>query len=252
MKTQKVKITIRKNNFSRKTKEEMWEVYQTYYTYQREAFMQRIAQNTHFAMYHVNGKLIGFTGIRIDRQRIEGKKRLFIYFCQSVIEQAFRGKSLIQQTGLRLIGRLAGELLTCKAYFWADASTYRAYLVFAKSLQEYYPCRTSPTPTPVKSMVKYLGERHFGDTYSSITGTIHKPAHYVNDFSLSISTEKLSDPDIRFYLGANPLHNQGNDLLVMAPVSRGNVGRLLRRFLKKAWRFQPFFAWKGHTALPVM
>jgi hypothetical protein len=235
MKTANVKVTIRSNDFDQTTQEEMWSIYQNFYSCSYKSFMSRIARNNYFAMYTANAKLVGFTSLRVDHQILEDKKHLFFYFEQTVIDQAYRGESLIQQTGLKLIVRFAGKLLTSKAYFWADALTYQTYLGFTKSLTEYYPSRKSGTPPPAKQMLNYLGDKHFGNTYSAVTGIIYQATEYGNAPSERISSEQLADPDIRFYVGSNPFYIRGNGLLVMAPLTKKNLKQLLTSFLRSMY-----------------
>jgi len=234
MKKAKIKVQIVTNDFSAATKEEMWTVYSKFYDYTKEYFMQRIEKNNYFSMYTVDGKIVGFTGLRIDRTRINGRKRLLIYFGQTIIDHAYRGKSLIPTTGAKLCLRYLPEILTSKTYFWADCLTYKAYLVFAKTLEQYYPTYKEELSPDAKSVIDFIGQRHYSDTYCPSTGTVKKDTVVVNDSSTTrIPMKYRQDQDIRFFTKANPLFMEGHGLITLGPVNLTNFGILMKRLFQK-------------------
>ncbi len=130
MKLSTKKVIITQGGFSPETTEYLWSLYHKYYAYSKESFLERMEKNNFFALYIVDGFLVGFTGLRINRATIHGKKRFFIYFGQTVIDKAHRGKSLIPLTGVKLCKMFFKDLLRSKAYFWAECLSYKAYLIF--------------------------------------------------------------------------------------------------------------------------
>ncbi|NRB53245.1 MAG: hypothetical protein HRU41_36655 [Saprospiraceae bacterium] len=234
MKNTKIKVQIVSNDFSTATKEEMWTVYSKFYDYSKEYFMQRIHKNNYFSLYTVDGKIIGFTGLRIDRPRIQGRRHLLIYFGQTIIDHAYRGKSLIPTTGAKLCLRYLPEMLTSKTYFWADCLTYKAYLVFAKTLEQYYPSYKEALPSKTKTVIDFIGQRHYSGTYCSTTGTVRKDTVVVNDASTTrIPMKYRQDQDIQFFTQANPLFMEGHGLLTLGPVNFTNFGILMKRLFQK-------------------
>lgn len=234
MKNAKIKVQIVSNEFSTSTKEEMWAVYAKYYDYSKEYFMQRLEKNNYFSLYTINGKIVGFTGLRIDRTEIKGKKRLLIYFGQTIIDKAYRGKSLIPTTGAKLCLRYLPEMLTSKTYFWADCLTYKAYLVFAKTLEQYYPSYKEPLSPDAKAVIDFIGQRHYAATYCAETGTVRKDTVVVNDATTThIPMKYRQDPDIHFYTQANPLFMEGHGMIALGPVNLTNFGILMKRLFQK-------------------
>lgn len=231
MKVSTKKVIISRGDFSPETIEYMWSLYENYYAYSKESFLERMKKNNYFALYLVDGFLVGFTGLRINRTYINGKKRLFIYFGQTVIDKAHRGKSLIPLTGIKLCKLFFWDLCCSKAYFWADCLTYKAYLVFRKTLADCYPSHRKALDKDTQAIRDYIGKTHYPDSYCPHTGTIHKFVNWVADESVTIDSEKLRDPDIRFFAQANPQHDQGHGLLTLAPISFLNVILMTKRFL---------------------
>jgi hypothetical protein len=211
-------------------KAEMWRVYKSFYHYTEQDFMERIPRNTHFSLYLHGGKIVGFTGLRIDKTNLKGRRQLLIYLGQTVIARQYRGQSLLPATCLLLALKYWKELLTSGVWCWYDALSYKAYLACAKCATDYYPSRRVETPTQVREMRDFVGEARYGDAYCARTGTVEKEANYLNDASVNIFEEDMYDPDVAFFAKANPHHSDGHGLLVFAPFNRRNVFNLAVRY----------------------
>lgn len=234
MKKAKVKVRLVSNDFSETTKEEMWQLYRQYYHYSKEDFMQRIAKNNYYSMYRSEGRLVGFTGLRIHRMKGRTGRKLLIYYGQTVIEKEFRGKSLLPRTAGKLCLRFFWDLITSKVFFWADCLTYKAYLVFAKTVEEYYPSYKKQNPAEIKQILDRIGMMNYRDTYCPETGTVKKDKVLVNDkTSFSIRPEYARDPDVTFFQQANPNYISGHGLITLTPMNWKNISLIFERLIWK-------------------
>lgn len=216
-------------------KAEMWAVYRGFYHYSEAYFMERISRNTHFSLYLHAGQIVGFTGLRIDKTRLNGRRQLLLYFGQTVIARAFRGQSLIQTTALLLVLKYWKAWVLSDVWFWYDALSYKAYLASAKCAHEMYPsCRR--TMTGIARQVRdFAGKTWYGEAYCPRTGTVAKPANVLNDAAVHISPDDLDNPDVAFFARANPRYAEGYGLLTFVPVNMANMGVLFRRYWKRWW-----------------
>ena len=226
-------VIIEQRVLSHSQKEEMWGIYKNYYHYSRAYFMERMKKSTHFSLYLNDGKIGGFTGLRINNFKACRKNNLLIYFGQTVIAHELRGKSLIPVTGFKLILKYWKTLLTSEAWFWYDALSYKAYLVSAKTLTEYYPSCHLKTPIKTKVLMDTVGRHYYADNYCPKTGTVSKASNYLNDATVNIFENDLKDREIAFFAKANPGYKLGHGLLTFAPINWTNIKLLANRFLKK-------------------
>ncbi|MEO0337925.1 MAG: hypothetical protein AAF242_01800, partial [Bacteroidota bacterium] len=233
MRTSKIKIEITTNELSEATKIEMWNLYQNYYNYSRDYFMKRIHRNNYFSIYRVDGKIVGFTGLRINRTSVGDKQYLLIYVGQTIIDRAFRGNALIPRTAVKLLMKYWKDLVRGRIYFWADALTYKAYLVFAKTVHEFYPTYKKPTPKTVKTLLDFVGDEYYAEAYNVATGTIKKNTVFVNDQSTIIDQHLETDPDVLFFAQANPEYINGHGLLTITPMHSRNYLVMLRKCIIK-------------------
>ena len=230
------KVLITTNQLSESTKEEMWRIYESYYNYERSAFMARIVKNNYYAFYIHNEELVGFTGLKIDDVQFNNRKVFLIYFGQTIILDGFRGKSLIPITGFKLFLKFWNKFLFSEMYFWADALCYKPYLVFAKTLDEYFPSYKSPLSKEAKEVIDYIGHTHYADSYDPGTGTVRKDLNLVRDPASVIKEKDRQDPDIRFFEEANPDHPSGRGLITLGPGNAKNIKLLLYRYIRSFYQ----------------
>jgi hypothetical protein len=229
----RIKIELCGNDLAEQVIAEMWSVYQPFYHYSETSFRERIDRNTHYALYRQNGRIVGFTGLRIQKIDLANEKFLTVYFGQTVVTNQVRGCGLINRTGLLIIAKFWSSFLSRKVVFWADALTYRAYLVFAKNLQECYPRRDQLLPLNMRKLRDHLGYTNYGDRYCPMTGTVAKDHFLVNDPQMIIAEEKLRDPDVYLFAQANPNYLQGSGLLTMGPSTWSNLAFMVKKALGK-------------------
>lgn len=89
MKTQVV--LLEQQSLTHAQKAEMWSIYKGFYNYSEEHFMERIHRNTHFSLYLHDGKIVGFTGLRIDKTKVNGRRQWLMYLGQTVVTRQYRG-----------------------------------------------------------------------------------------------------------------------------------------------------------------
>lgn len=207
----------------------MWQLYKKYYSYSRDYFMDRIHSNNYFSFYTQGGKVVGFTGLRINRTEINDRQCLLIYFGQTIIDENYRGKALIPRTGTKLMLRYWKDLIKGNLFVWADALSYKAYLVFAKTLKEYYPGYEKPTPDRISQLINFVGYEYYETTFDASSGTVRKDTVFVSDPSIRIDRDREQDLDVLFYAGANPDYIKGHGLITMAPMHSKNY---MTMFLK--------------------
>jgi hypothetical protein len=233
MKKAKIQVTITTNELNEATKEEMWQVYHQYYHYSREYFMQRIHRNNYFSFYRVDGRIVGFTGLRINRTEVYDKECLLIYFGQTIISKHHRGNALIPRTAVKLFLKYWKDLVRGRIYVWADALTYKAYLVFAKTLKEFYPTYKSAMPVHVKALINFVGDEYYGETFCLNTGTVRKDTVFVNDPTTLINARQEKDKDVLFYAQSNPNYIKGHGLITLAPMTGKNYLYLILKCIRK-------------------
>lgn len=246
----KTQIRILSNqSLSQENKQQMWVMYKRFYNYSKEAFMQRFAKNNYYAIYYQEKQLVGFSGLRIQEVKMDKRNRIFIYFGQTIVDPAFRGKSLMRLTGIKLLGKFLSQIITSEIYFWADSLTYKAYLSFCKSADNCFPSRKQNVCADKQKIMDFLGKTNYGDNYCPKTYTVKKDQIWVNDSSVSIDNVALKDPDVQFFVNSNPNYAIGHGLITVIQFNFKDLYLSLMRHAQKKWanRTKVYENWK--TAL---
>ncbi len=229
----KITVTIQKNELRAATIYEMWTLYQNCYHCDYETFIKKLKTSNYISFYKQADKIIGFICIEAVRQELGGRNCLLLRFGQVMIDRAHRGKSLIPITGVKLFRLFWKDFLFGQTYFWADALTYKSYLVFAKTLTEFYPSYQQTTPYQVKEVIDFIGTTRYGKDYNPILGTVYKHFKFVNDFTTEVQTKYREDKDIQFFASVNARHEEGHGLITIAPASLKNLILLAKRYVQK-------------------
>lgn len=215
-------------------KQEMLDLYATYYEVEEEKFFTRFESNNYYALYMDGDRIVGFTGIRLKDVALSTRTVQTIYLGQTVLCADFRGRSRLPRTCTLLIARAFVKNPLRPIFVWCDSLTYKPYLLFANSLQEFYPSRHQPTEGEAKELMDHLGAYYYGDSYDSETGTVYKAQNVISDFTAIITPEKRQHPDIQFFVEANPNHFLGHGLLTLTPMHWKNFAFLVKKCIRKA------------------
>lgn len=213
--------------------QDMWSLYANYYQVSQQSFFDRFKTNDLYALYTYGKQIVGFTGFRMKMVETEQGRCQALYIGQTVMDSKFRGQSLLPRTCCLLFAKHFLTNPRCPIYVWCDALTYKPYLLFANSLNTYFPTRHQATPPREKAIINQLGKHYYGDNYNEEQGTVRKSANVISDPSVIITMENRLNPDIDFFARANPGHAQGHGLLTIARIDWSNFFFLLKKCLKK-------------------
>lgn len=250
MKTKVLLIEQRKLTVSQK--ERMWEIYQGYFNHSRSYFTERMSQNTHFSLYFNDGKIDGFTGLRIDKFEYEGRKRFIIYYGPTLLPPGVNGALLMPSTASQLMAHYWKELMLCDSWIWFDALSYKPYLVASKNMDTLYPSIHGPIPQTAKRLIDHVGVVNYGASYCPLTGTVTNSDKVITRKTCDIYPRLMENPDVAFFAKANPGWGEGNGLLTFMPLDRRNIYRLYSTYFKMylaSWKTRvSIFSKKGHLA----
>lgn len=230
----KIKTGVIKGEEVKALKNQMWNLYSTYYEVDQASFFARIDSNDYYAIYTKNEELVGFTGLRLRTFDLEGEKVMTLYLGQTVMRSDCRGRSLMPRTCSILFAQHFLKNPTMPIYAWCDSLTYKPFLLFSNSLKKSYPSRREETPSKVKSLINQLGHHYYKDNFDPETGTVYKQNNIIDDPSAIITAaDRQKNADIDFFAKANPGHAKGHGLITIAPINFTNFLFLVKKCLKK-------------------
>jgi len=216
----------------------MFELLRAHYdNVSREAFLRDLSEK-HWVIalsLEETGEIVGFsTQMLFGHEGAEGRV-LVLFSGDTIIDREHWG-------GLELpmaFGRMAlsiergfpGEIcywfLICKGY-----KTYRYLPVY---FREFYPSCGSEVPPYEANLMRSLATRKFGDYYHPGSGVVSfgSDAPHVKAGVADVTDDLLKDPHVAFFVGANPGHARGEELVCLARFHVDNIRPRVAGMLRK-------------------
>ena len=184
-----------------------------------------------------HGRLVGFCGVHLFDKRVMGRRWLILR-AEAGLLPTYRGRGCTLRFGLRqmLLCRLrhpfAPMALFCTL---VHPSSYR---LLASHFPEMAPLPGRPVPPATQAMMRALVEAFeeppvaWGDEGLCEVGWITRDSE--QDHQAWAASDA---PAVRFFITRNPGYRQGVGLVVLVPLSWGNLLRSVWSSLRRAGRY---------------
>lgn len=222
--------------------ENMWQIYQQYYACERRFFVSRLPNHNAFALFLCDNRLVGFTGIKRLKTRLEnGKKALLLGLAITAINRDFRNQGLIEKTVVTLYCRERLKHPFLPIYNWSTAASYKPYLMFANNLKEYYPNATNIQSSFYQHLEKVIFDNYFQGCEID-NGVVYQQGFRITDNSVLLCTYRnTSNAAFVFYKqryeGSRPLKRmEVKCICTIAPTNLKNLCYWLGRFTQKQFK----------------
>lgn len=183
------------------------------------------------------GEPVGFsTLMRLDTT-VDGEPVVALFSGDTVIRPEYANdRQFIRAIG-QLLFSTAAELPESRVYFLLLTCTYRSYRFLPGFFREYYPRRELPTPVAIQQLMGALTRLKFPNEYDATAGVV-RPAHVtpVREDRVPQPGRHESDPDVEFFLAANPGYAQGHFLVCLTPLGDDNLNPLGLAFFGRGGR----------------
>jgi len=225
MKKNKMKvITVRKEDLSEETKEEMWMLYSSNYdNTTRQEFEEDLKEKNKIFIGRDSktNEFAGFSAMQLYTQKVGSKKIAVIYPGDTMIRKEYWG-----QKGLHnqfFIENLKFKIMNpfTPLYFFIICMGYKTYLITTKNCPEYYPRYDRETPKEMQEVLEEVAGQKFGDDYnvdshivsiSSTEATLGKNVAQITPAIAEI-------PEVKFFLKMNPSYQSGDELASIAVIN---------------------------------
>ena len=183
-----------------------------------------------------SGGIRGFsTLMRIDA-RIDGTDVIAFFSGDTIVEPAYWGDPALSRLwGSVVFGeadRLAIESPKTRVFWFLICSGYKTWRFLPVFFREFYPNADAPTPLFHQRLLDALGRQKFGDEYIPGAGIVRfARATPLRDGVAAVTEGRLRDPQVAFFVRANPGHAAGDELACVTEVSRANLTRAGRRMV---------------------
>lgn len=181
-------------------------------------------------LYNDQNTLKGFTTMQLFDSTFRGKNVKIIYSGDTVIDEDSRGEIELMRAWWQFSYKVQKEYMDTDVYWMLISKGWRTYKFFPLFLKEFYPTREKETPEEFKDFIERIGKFKFPEEYQNGLIIPNSP-DFLKNADHDVPEHKKDDPDIQFFLNANPNFKHGNELVCVAHLSPDNLTKIGLRLL---------------------
>jgi hypothetical protein len=185
---------------------------------------------------HGTERIVGFSTLMSLRTELDGEPLVAWFTGDTVIAPEHWGdRGFIRTVGKHMFA-LRKSLHDGPVYWVLLTCTNRSYRLMPGMFETYHPRRDTPTSPELLRKLEKLVRMKFPDEYDAekTVVALKEPTPVQGDRA-AISDRHLADPEVAFFVQANPGYARGDYLACFTLLSYDNVNRLGRRI----WSVEP-------------
>ena len=178
------------------------------------------------------GEPRGFSTQKILRAEIGGEPVRAIFSGDTIIDRAAWGEQELVRAWCRFAGRV--RVAESSRLFWFLISKgHRTYLYLPLFFRAFIPKRDATGTPELTRLRDALAREKFGGAYDPASGVARfqssrgRLAHPLAE----VPPGRADDPEVQFFLAANPGYARGDELVCLAEISPQNMRGLAARML---------------------
>ncbi len=207
---------------------------ETFVDVRREAFERDLAEKPWvFLIRDEQGTVQGFSTLCPLETKVEGERIAALFSGDTVLNPRYWGHRPFVREVTRHIVEYAAERTDVRVYWLLLTCTFRSYRLMRGMLQHFYPQRQEALPESVRQHRDALVRLKFPSEYDATRGvvTLDHPTPF-RDKGGEITPHSLDDPDVAYFVSANPHHARGDFLCCIAEIRESNLTPLAKRLCR--------------------
>lgn len=177
--------------------------------------------------------LYGFTTllVREVEHPVDGEWVGLVYSGDTVVDPSAWNRSALSRAWIHAVLELGRGLPRARRLYWLlIASGFRTYRFLPVFYREFFPRHDAPTPPATQALIDGFATSLFGPRYDAAAGVVRLDAPQVlREHLIDVPETRLENPHVRFFLGKNPGHARGEELVCLTEVSLENLTPAGRR-----------------------
>lgn len=209
---------VSREALTRRDRDEMFALYTRYFaTSDRMTFERDLAEKEWVILLRdSDGTVDGFSTLM--RMEVAGAS---VFFSGDTIVARHRwGTYDLPRLWGRHVFATAGE----NAYWFLISSGFRTYRYLPLFFRRFHPVFDRDTPPEMKALLDRVAVAKFGDAYDAQSGVIRLATPSPLRAGVSDPSPRVDrDPHVRFFVNANPGHEEGDELACLVPIDPANL-----------------------------
>ena len=214
---------------------ELFEFYDQFSSRHRQRFEAQLAKEETVFRVHARTTrhLVGFGTLSVIDVEHAGARAIIIYAGWAMISPEYRKHGITQRLGFSAFLKQRLKHPLRDIYWMTTSSTLNSYLLVVRNFRDSYPRAGRQWPPLEKAYIEQV-LTHIGAEWDPQTGVIGRSgASFYREGRVDLEEVDTGDPDIAFYIEANPGQASGDSLVCLAPLSFKNFAYVARRQIVK-------------------
>lgn len=179
------------------------------------------------------GGVAGFSTQKLISLPVAGRTVRFLYSGDTVVDRAHWNTPLLAGCFGHLMLRLLDTYGEGDLFWFLISKGFRTYRFLPVFFNRFWPAPDSEMPADMAALLTVVARHKFNDAFDSCSGII-RPLNgdrLIPELA-GISTERLKNPQVAFFLARNPGYAHGDELACLAPISRDNLNAYAHRVIR--------------------
>jgi hypothetical protein len=195
-------------------------------------FAADLAEKSHAILLEKAGRLVGFSTLLIYEATHGGEPLTVVYSGDTIVAPEAWQSPVLSRAWIATVNNLRREHPRGRFYWLLLTSGFRTYRFLPVFWREFFPNRHQPTPRPTQDLIDQLARDKFGPAYDAATGVVRFPRpQRLRPVLATLPAGKAVDPDVLFFLGRNPGHGEGDELVCVTELTDANLTPAGRRMI---------------------
>jgi hypothetical protein len=224
---------VRCAELTRGQREEMFALLDRYFEgVTTEQFARDLAEKNWVIHLRRAGKLVGFSTLLARETRFEGQSLLAIFSGDTIVAPEAWKTPALARAWIALVNRLRAEKPLRPCYWLLLTSGFRTYRFLPVFWRTFFPRAGCSTPAMHGRLMKQLAREQYGENYDEEKGLVRfeRPQQLRGPLA-EVPCGREMDANVAFFLGRNPGHVKGDELVCVTEISEANLTAAGRRMV---------------------
>ncbi|NOS69840.1 MAG: hypothetical protein HOP33_07910 [Verrucomicrobia bacterium] len=198
----------------------------------RGQFTRDLTEKNWVVLIHREERLVGFSTLHVYESSFAGAPVSVVYSGDTIVAPEAWGSTALARGWITAVNQLRERYPHGKYYWLLLTSGFRTYRFLPVFWREFFPRHGTPAPADLRRVRDHLATERFGEQYDPRTGVVRFPYPQRLQGELKkIPAGRVADPHIVFFVGQNPGHTRGDELVCLTELTDENLTAAGRRMV---------------------
>jgi hypothetical protein len=197
-----------------------------------DGFAADLAGKNWAVLVERDGHLVGFSTLAVYEQAVAGERLTVVCSGDTIVSPAAWGSAAFPRAWITAVYQLRRSHPTGRLVWLLLTSGFRTYRLLPVFWRTFHPRYDAPTPPAWQRVLTELATLRFGERFDPAAGIVrfHQPQRLRGPLA-DVPIGRAADPHVAFFLGRNPGHADGDELVCVADLDPTQLTAAGRRIV---------------------